>query len=474
MRGILISVALHTLVLLAAALGLPWLAKPPAQAARNFEVDIVRLSDITQASKGEKPKPRTERKPDAERETTEKPVARDRRAGKPPEKPEPVKPKPAEVEPPKVAEPKPQPKPKPPEKTATAKPKAPPKPEPPKKAAVAKPEAAPAPPPKPAKKAEPAPKPKAAPPKRAEIDPRALQRRTDKPKKQASAKKPDPPAPKPAPKPVAKPEKKVVAKPETRIAKPAPKPGKKPEKKTAALKKPAPPPARPKKKPEPEPREKAKKAAPKKPAKPEAKVAKPKKKPEPKPPETARKAEPKVERQVAALPRPRPPAQPRPERKAKQPPKAVKKPPARKDPLDSVFKTVGKLKQSQQSDRDRTAGRTPAGVKTAARSLRLTLSEIQAIRRQLQPCWHFPVDAQDAGSLRVRITIWLNRDGSVRDAKILDGADTSRNAKLRAAADAGIRAVNNPRCSPLKLPPEKFDQWKVLTIDFDPSKLKSG
>ncbi len=406
MRGILISVALHTLVLLAAALGLPWLAKPPAQAARNFEVDIVRLSDITQASKGEKPKPRTERKPDAERETTAKPVARDRRAEKPPEMPEPVKPKPADIEPPKVAKPKPKPqskaKPKPPEKTATAKPKAPPKPEPPKKAAVAKPEAAPA-PPKPAKKAEPAPKPKTAPPKRAEIDPRA----------------------------------------------------------------------KPRKKPEPKPKQKAKKAAPKKPAKPEAKFAKPKQKPAPKPPETARKAGPKVERQVAALPRPRPPALPRPERSAKRPPKAVKKPPARKDPLDSVFKTVGKLKKSQQSDRDRTAVRTPAGAKTAAPSLRLTLSEIQAVRRQIQPCWNFPAGAQDAGSLRVRITIWLNRDGSVRDAKILDGADTSRNAKLRAAADAGIRAVSNPRCSPLKLPPEKFDRWKVLTIDFDPSKLSS-
>lgn len=460
MRGILISVALHTLVLLAAALGLPWLAKPPANAARNFEVDIVRLSDITQAGKGEKPKPRTERKPDAERETTRKPIARDRRAGKPPEKPEPVKPKPAEIAlPPRVAEPKP--KPKPPEKTATAKPK-PPKPEPPKKTAVAK-RKAPAAAPKPAKKAEPAPKPKAAPPKRVEIDPRALQRQTGKPKKRANVKKPEPPASKPAPKPVAKPKKK----PETRMARPAPKP----EKKTVPPRKPAPPRAKPEKKPE--PKKTVKKTAPKKPARPEAKAAKPKKKPEPKPPETAKKAEPKVERRVAALPRPRPPAQLRAEKSAKQPPKAVKKRPARKDPLDSVFKTVGKLKKSQQSDRDRTAARTPAGVKTAARSLRMTLSEIQAVRRQIQPCWNFPAGAQNAGALRVRITIWLNRDGSVRDAKILDGADISGNAKLRAAADAGIRAVSNPRCSPLKLPPEKFDQWKVLTIDFDPSKLSS-
>lgn len=404
MRGILFSVTLHTLVVLAVALGLPWLTKPPANASRNITVDIVRLSDITRTSKGEKPKPETERKPDAERDTTKKPVARDRSAERPPVEPAPPKPEPS--------------------RTAAAKPKpaAPPKKTPP----------LPAPP----KIAEPAPRPKAAPPKRVEIDPRALQRQPERPKKPAPAKKPAPPKPKP----VAKPKKTPAKVPEKRAARPKPQPEKS-------------------------------KAAPKKP---EKTVAKAKKEPEPKPPKPARKSAPDKELEVAALPRLRPPA-PRPAKKAKPPKKTVKKQPARKDPLDSVFKTVGKLKKSvAQSDRDRTAARTPEGVKTAARSLPMTLSEIEAVRRQIQPCWNFPAGAQDAGSLRVLIRIWLNRDGSVRDAKVLDPGRLPGNSKLRAAADAGLRAVNNPRCSPLKLPPEKFDRWKVLTIDFDPSKLKSG
>ncbi|MDE0150726.1 MAG: hypothetical protein OXM58_20405 [Rhodospirillaceae bacterium] len=404
MRGILISVALHTLVVLAVALGLPWLTKPPANASRNITVDIVRLSDITRTSKGEKPKPETERKPDAERETTKKPVARDRSAEKPPV--EPVPPKPA------------------PPKTAAAKPKpvAPPKKTPPRPARP--------------KIAKPAPRPKAAPPKRVEIDPRALQRQPERPKKPAPAKKPAPPKPKP----VAKPKKKPATKPVKRVAKPAPQP------------------------------EKPKTA----PKKPEQKVAKAKKEPERKPPKPAEKSAPDKELEIDALPRLRPPA-PRPAKKATPPKKTVKKQLARTDPLDSVFKTVGKLKKSvAQSDRDRTAARTPEGVKAAARSLPMTLSEIEAVRRQIQPCWNFPAGAQDAGSLRVLIRIWLNRDGSVRDAKVLDQGRLAGNSKLRAAADAGLRAVNNPRCSPLRLPPEKFDRWKVLTIDFDPSKLKSG
>ena len=394
MRGILFSVALHTLVVLAVALGLPWLTKPPANASRNITVDIVRLADITRTSKGEKPKLETERKPDAERETTKKPVARDRSAEKPPVEPVPPKPEPP--------------------KTAAAKPK----------------------PVAPPKIAEPAPRPRAAPPKRVEIDPRALQRQPERPKKPAPAKKPAPPKPKP----VAQPKKTPAKEPEKRVARPAPQPDKP---KTA-------------------------------PKKPEKKVAEAKKEPERKPPKASEKSAPDKELEVAALPRLRPPA-PRPAKKAKPPKKTVKKPPARTDPLDSVFKTVGKLKKSvAQSDRDRTAARTPEGVKAAARSLPMTLSEIEAVRRQIQPCWNFPAGAQDAGSLRVLIRIWLNRDGSVRDAKVLDQGRIAGNSKLRAAADAGLRAVNNPRCSPLRLPPEKFDRWKVLTIDFDPSKLKSG
>ncbi len=430
MRGIVFSVALHTLVVLAVALGLPWLTKPPANASRNITVDIVRLSDITRTSKGEKPKPKADRKPDAERETTKKTVARDRRAEKQPDEPKPAEPKLPAPEPPKAAEPKPAP---------------------PAKTEVAKPVTAPPALPKPAEKAKAVPKPKVAPPKRAEIDPGALQRQAEKPKKKAPVAKPAPPAPKTAAKP---------KKPETRVAKPAPKPEPKP------AKKPETPVAKPLEKQE-------KKKVPAK--KPDAPVAKPKKKPVPKAPETAKKAAPKIERQVAALPRPRPAVKPRPKKAAKKPRKTVKKRPDKENPLDSVFKAVGKLKiTAERSDRERTAARTRTGVETAARSQPMTLSEIEAIRRQIQPCWNFPAGAQDAGSLRVMIRIWLNRDGSVRDAKALDRARIAGDSKLRAAAEAGLRAVNNPRCSPLRLPPEKYDQWKVLTIDFDPSKLRTG
>jgi hypothetical protein len=41
----------------------------------------------------------------------------------------------------------------------------------------------------------------------------------------------------------------------------------------------------------------------------------------------------------------------------------------------------------------------------------------------------------------------------------------------RSAAESALRAVLNPQCSPLKLPPEKFDQWKTLELTFNPKDL---
>ena len=175
----------------------------------------------------------------------------------------------------------------------------------------------------------------------------------------------------------------------------------------------------------------------------------------------------------------RPPAKPRPKTAAKKPRKTVKKRPAKEDPLAEVYENTEEWKETaKQSDRDRASARTTTGVKTSTHSRPMTRSEIdavrRAVRRQIQPCWYFPVGARDAGSLRVLIKIRLNRDGSVRDAKVLDPERIDSDSRLRAAAEAGLRAVNNPRCSPLRLPPKKYDHWKVLTIDFDPSKLRTG
>ena len=49
-------------------------------------------------------------------------------------------------------------------------------------------------------------------------------------------------------------------------------------------------------------------------------------------------------------------------------------------------------------------------------------------------------------------------------------ADTSRMGDpfFRTAAESALRAVLNPRCNPLKVPPRKYETWKSVTLSFDP------
>lgn len=96
-----------------------------------------------------------------------------------------------------------------------------------------------------------------------------------------------------------------------------------------------------------------------------------------------------------------------------------------------------------------------------------TVSEIDAIRHQIEKCWHIPAGARDADKLVVSIRIWVNPDGTVRDARLLDQSRMS-DPFFRAAAESALRAVRNPRCSPLPIPPKKYDQFKEMVLDFNP------
>jgi len=42
---------------------------------------------------------------------------------------------------------------------------------------------------------------------------------------------------------------------------------------------------------------------------------------------------------------------------------------------------------------------------------------------------------------------------------------------FRAAAMAATRALRNPQCSPLELPPDKYQEWQTMTIHFDPKEM---
>jgi len=258
--------------------------------------------------------------------------------------------------------------------------------------------------------------------------------------------------------------------------------GKKPEQKTVKkaepeIKTPPPPPPPPPKKasapdqPEPE-------ALPEKKAEPAPVKAevKPKIKPKPKP--KPKKIEPKkVEIKKSKF------ANTKPRRKPKR--KHRPKPP---DQFASVLKTLEKLKNQPKSKKkiedkpkekvkpktsfqEQMAKALASPSKSFNAEQSLAISEIDLVRQQIRKCWSLPAGAKDAADLVISIEVDMNADGSVRRAQIKDRARMGKDAFFRAAAESARRAVLNPRCNPFKLPPEKYQQWQTMTLNFNPREM---
>jgi outer membrane biosynthesis protein TonB len=113
----------------------------------------------------------------------------------------------------------------------------------------------------------------------------------------------------------------------------------------------------------------------------------------------------------------------------------------------------------------------PATGQNAPLGTKLTMSEEDALRRQLESCWNVPVGAKDAENLSVDIFMVINPDRTLRSARIVDTSRYNSDTFYRAAADSALRAVMNPKCSPFEVPPDKYDTWKETTVTFNPSEM---
>ncbi|MER2519115.1 MAG: hypothetical protein ABTQ34_00305 [Bdellovibrionales bacterium] len=111
---------------------------------------------------------------------------------------------------------------------------------------------------------------------------------------------------------------------------------------------------------------------------------------------------------------------------------------------------------------------TPPNSQAPALSDRLTISQEDALRRQISQCWNMPIGARDAQNLIVEVVIDVNPDRTVQHIEVVDKMRLATDSFFRAAAESAVRAINNPKCSPLELPLEQYEQWKVIHFTFDP------
>lgn len=115
----------------------------------------------------------------------------------------------------------------------------------------------------------------------------------------------------------------------------------------------------------------------------------------------------------------------------------------------------------------------PAAEEAAAGALsdKITMSEMDALRRQLSRCWSIMAGAENAEDLVVEIRMQVNEDRTVQSAEVVDLGRYAADEYFRAAADSALRAVRNPLCSPLELPEGKYQQWKAIKVRFDPREM---
>src|SRR5712691_10460456 len=223
-------------------------------------------------------------------------------------------------------------------------------------------------------------------------------------------------------------------------------------------------------------------------AKPEPPVAAPAPKPEPKP-EPAPPPPKPVEAQAPPPPPARPP-EPKPKPEPQQAVHAPRPESSKADPkafdkllknledkqpepaaFDALLKNLTKQQIAQAEDAPPAPHRIaatapPSSQPRAPLGSQLTASDIDLAREQLRPCFNPPFGAKEKPDLSADIRVAMNRDGTVQQAQIVDQGQYASDAVYRAVADSGIRALRNPRCSPLRLPPDRYDVWQSFVFGF--------
>ena len=107
-------------------------------------------------------------------------------------------------------------------------------------------------------------------------------------------------------------------------------------------------------------------------------------------------------------------------------------------------------------------------------NIMLSISEIDMLRQQLSSCWNAPAGAviERGDKVTISAKVLQNMKVSPNSIRIVDTNIAKTNAFYGPITDSAMRTLLNPECTPLKLPKDKYNLWKNLTITFDYSIMK--
>ncbi len=185
-----------------------------------------------------------------------------------------------------------------------------------------------------------------------------------------------------------------------------------------------------------------------------------------------RKPQPKVK------PQPKKPAPKKPAPKKQEPKQEVKKEePQLANPLKSLLASVDALeKEGVKSE----TAMIKEGVQVANMGVEggiggsyfseLSISEMDALAGQLRACWNLDPGAMGIEDMIVEIRAELNQEGKPMKVEVQNKSRYSSDSHFRSVADSAVRAVYI--CAPYKILSEKYaekyDQWRVLKLRFNP------
>jgi colicin import membrane protein len=191
----------------------------------------------------------------------------------------------------------------------------------------------------------------------------------------------------------------------------------------------------------------------------------PEAKPQPQPKKEESKPEPKTETAAPLPPKRQPPKPKTPETSHAQQPT----PKQRDFNPDQIAALLDRREPQQQRAAEQVSPTASFGA-TTGNAARLTQSEIDALRAQIQACWNPPIGAENAQDLIVRLRIQFRTDGTLSAEPALINNGSS--AYFRVAVESAMRAVR--RCQPYTLPAAKYEVWRDVEVTFDPRDMFGG
>ena len=206
----------------------------------------------------------------------------------------------------------------------------------------------------------------------------------------------------------------------------------------------------------------------------------------PKPVEPKKEAV-KVQEKPKEKPKPKP--QPKKEVKKEQPkpkekpkPKVAPKPIPKKQSaglesllasVEKVRKPANKVEQKPVPNQGQTVNKGIQGGTEGSFMNELTISEKDLIANKIRSCWNVNAGVQDADKMIVEIRAFINKDGSVREVKILN---MKSDPVFRSMAESAKRAIYVCDAKGIDSPfrilankrPEMYNSWKQIYLRMNP------